>query len=601
MDGSIADSTTLRIRSHLQRAYQDASNTHQHGFFEELLKLPVASTVDSDDNLPPDEVLTDSLSPTSDAQATRDDEPAVDEKLPEDDEDSLQLLEPCVVICYAPVQIDETGQEPHVAAVTEGEPSHAVPTDVVAPPSLEPTDQALVPTSPDDSPLPIIDQATQTIVPTDSRQELTGPARTPDNPTLVSAALPQRSVRSAKTSHEKSSTENVTPAQKPAVTPVPSSTARPEAKPEVKPETDDSAAELVVQAAQPVVESEDEATTKSSDKWYLSDKSSHVGAGEPLSLAERLAGDTLQAQQDVDQQAGHEASQATPASELYAQLDGSGLDHAAEVNDNLVQAGSMSEAAAMAEAAQMALASAMQTGGSADGSSASSNRIAGAEASSVSRVGATTAGQMTGNSDGAIGGGTSGRSSSGVAAGTRHPEDAGTSDSDVRTLSQQERVRLVQRVARSFSRLGPDGGQVTLKLHPPQLGVLNVSIKIEGHTMSARLQTESSAARDVILENLPVLRERLSEQGIEVDKFQVEVATADEMQSDTGQTGGSLSSGSFGSGTGEGRDSGSASAVDYRRLSRASASRAQVAAPTLPDSILSPAWRAGDRSLAVRA
>ena len=37
-------------------------------------------------------------------------------------------------------------------------------------------------------------------------------------------------------------------------------------------------------------------------------------------------------------------------------------------------------------------------------------------------------------------------------------------------------------VARSFSRLGPDGGQVTLKLNPPQLGVLNVSIKIEGQT-----------------------------------------------------------------------------------------------------------------------
>lgn len=91
-------------------------------------------------------------------------------------------------------------------------------------------------------------------------------------------------------------------------------------------------------------------------------------------------------------------------------------------------------------------------------------------------------------------------------------------------LTQAERVRLVQRVSRSFSRLGPMGGLINIKLHPPQLGTLNVQVRMEGRTMTAKLSTETSAARDVILESLPVLRSRLAEQGFEISSFQVEVA-----------------------------------------------------------------------------
>lgn len=42
--------------------------------------------------------------------------------------------------------------------------------------------------------------------------------------------------------------------------------------------------------------------------------------------------------------------------------------------------------------------------------------------------------------------------------------------------------------------------------------------------MTAKLSTESAAAREVILESLPVLRGRLAEQGFEIASFQVEVA-----------------------------------------------------------------------------
>lgn len=91
-------------------------------------------------------------------------------------------------------------------------------------------------------------------------------------------------------------------------------------------------------------------------------------------------------------------------------------------------------------------------------------------------------------------------------------------------LTQQERVRLVQRIARSFNRLGPGGGQINLKLHPPQLGSLNVQVRLEGRDLAAKLTTETVAAREAILESLPVLRSRLAEQGFDVSQFQVDVA-----------------------------------------------------------------------------
>ncbi len=112
-------------------------------------------------------------------------------------------------------------------------------------------------------------------------------------------------------------------------------------------------------------------------------------------------------------------------------------------------------------------------------------------------------------------------SASKAAASSARPEGA---DSQSSVLTQQERVRLVQRVSRSFARLGPTGGQINIKLHPPQLGSLNVQVRLEGRTMTAKLSTETAAARDAILESLPVLRSRLAEQGFEVSQFQVEVA-----------------------------------------------------------------------------
>lgn len=110
-------------------------------------------------------------------------------------------------------------------------------------------------------------------------------------------------------------------------------------------------------------------------------------------------------------------------------------------------------------------------------------------------------------------------------------------------VSQADRVRFVQRVARAFESVGDQGGTIRLKLHPAELGSLRLEVTVRNGAMTARLEAETSAAQGMLLENLPALRERLAEQNIRVERFDVDVmgqssgGTADgtDAQSQSGQ------------------------------------------------------------------
>ncbi len=132
-----------------------------------------------------------------------------------------------------------------------------------------------------------------------------------------------------------------------------------------------------------------------------------------------------------------------------------------------------------------------------------------------------------------------------------------TGRTDGQEVNQHERVRLVQRIARSFNRITAEGGLINLRLHPEQLGSLSVQVRLEGKSMSAVLSTETEQARDIILNELPVLRQRLSEQGFEVTRFSVEVSNSG-ASGNFGQSNDSSQSRS-----GEQRPS---SQMDYRRI-----------------------------------
>ncbi len=86
-----------------------------------------------------------------------------------------------------------------------------------------------------------------------------------------------------------------------------------------------------------------------------------------------------------------------------------------------------------------------------------------------------------------------------------------------------DQARFVQRVARAFQVGHERGGEIRLRLSPPELGNMRLEIVVKGGVLTARVETETSAARTVLLDNLPALRERLAEQNIKIEQFDVDV------------------------------------------------------------------------------
>ena len=88
---------------------------------------------------------------------------------------------------------------------------------------------------------------------------------------------------------------------------------------------------------------------------------------------------------------------------------------------------------------------------------------------------------------------------------------------------EADRVRFLQRVTRAFELASQRGGVVRLRLSPPELGSLRVELNLQGGALSARLETETPAAQSALLDSLPALRERLAEQNVKIERFEVDL------------------------------------------------------------------------------
>jgi flagellar hook-length control protein FliK len=84
-------------------------------------------------------------------------------------------------------------------------------------------------------------------------------------------------------------------------------------------------------------------------------------------------------------------------------------------------------------------------------------------------------------------------------------------------------ARFLTRVARAFASAQERGGEVQLRLSPPELGSLRIEVRVQEGVLTARVETESAAARSAVLEHLPQLRERLAEQGVRIERFDVDL------------------------------------------------------------------------------
>jgi flagellar hook-length control protein FliK len=99
----------------------------------------------------------------------------------------------------------------------------------------------------------------------------------------------------------------------------------------------------------------------------------------------------------------------------------------------------------------------------------------------------------------------------------------GSSKEAANDLPRIDPARFVGRVAKAFQTAQERGGKLQLRLSPPELGAMRIELTVKDGVMSAALETENAAARRVLLEHLPALRERLAEQNIRVERFDVDV------------------------------------------------------------------------------
>ncbi len=137
----------------------------------------------------------------------------------------------------------------------------------------------------------------------------------------------------------------------------------------------------------------------------------------------------------------------------------------------------------------------------------------------------TEGAQTTGlESRGSEGGGEGRISSNGglqgqAASDVRH--DSVTANRDLQNASRVDPARFLQRVARAFQEIPEGGGQLRLRLRPPELGHLRLDVQLRDGVMFARLEAETLAAQQMLTDHLPALRERLAAQDVRVEQFEI--------------------------------------------------------------------------------
>lgn len=96
-----------------------------------------------------------------------------------------------------------------------------------------------------------------------------------------------------------------------------------------------------------------------------------------------------------------------------------------------------------------------------------------------------------------------------------------------------DRLRFMHRVEGAVRRAQERDGRVQVRLSPPELGSLRIELALQNGVLTAKIEAETPMARNLLLDSLPALRERLAQQDIRVEKFDVD------LRQDTGGKSGS--------------------------------------------------------------
>jgi flagellar hook-length control protein FliK len=92
---------------------------------------------------------------------------------------------------------------------------------------------------------------------------------------------------------------------------------------------------------------------------------------------------------------------------------------------------------------------------------------------------------------------------------------------DRTVLPTHNAERLVERLTEMVSTAHDAGRELSVRLAPPELGPLLIEVRSDSGVVTARLETQTDAARQTLLEHLPQLQEALAQRGTPIDRVDI--------------------------------------------------------------------------------
>jgi flagellar hook-length control protein FliK len=115
------------------------------------------------------------------------------------------------------------------------------------------------------------------------------------------------------------------------------------------------------------------------------------------------------------------------------------------------------------------------------------------------------------------------------------PQQPASVANDEDAFARQNIERIVNGVR---GELLPRGGSMQLRLDPPQLGSLHVSVRVQDGVLSASFQTSSEQATQMLSQTMTQLKSALEASGVSVERLHVQQAPASRTSDDSrGSTG----------------------------------------------------------------
>lgn len=104
-----------------------------------------------------------------------------------------------------------------------------------------------------------------------------------------------------------------------------------------------------------------------------------------------------------------------------------------------------------------------------------------------------------------------------VSAGTiTEPVTAGT-----REIVSHEQIISQVKEKLAEQRISADNGQVTLKLHPAELGELKITVRMDDQRVRVDVVAENRMVKDALMQNVESLKEALARQNVAMERFEV--------------------------------------------------------------------------------